>query len=98
MKESISVRFDDKLDSQKSKQSELLVGMEVELTGTEDNSSEVLNRDTPSISERVTASNPTLSVYQLQKRLSRSSIDHPRRYNTGKEGRSNQNKINIQKL
>ena len=51
--------------------------MEVELIGTEDNSSEVLNRDAPTTSERVTASNPAPSVDQLQKRLSRSSIAHP---------------------
>ena len=62
VEESISVRFDDKLDSQKSKQNEFLAGMEVKLTGTEDKSSEALNRDTPSTSERVTSRNPTLSV------------------------------------
>ena len=56
---------------------EFLAGMEVELIGTEDNSSEVLNRDAPTTSERVTASNPAPSVDQLQKRLSRRSIAHP---------------------
>ena len=77
VEESISVRFDDKLDSQKSKQNEFLAGMEVELIGTEDKSSEALNRDTPSTSKRVTARNPTPSIDQLQKRPSRSSMDHP---------------------
>ena len=76
MEESIGVHFDDKLDSQKSKQNEIFAGMEVELTGTEDKSSEALNRDTPSISERGTASNAASSVDQPQKRPSRSSMDH----------------------
>ena len=51
--------------------------MEVEITGTEDKSSEALNKDTPSTSERSTASNPTTSADQPQKRLPRSSLDHP---------------------
>ena len=34
VEESISVRFDDKLDSQKSKQNEFLADIEVEFTGT----------------------------------------------------------------
>ena len=91
VEESISVRFDDKLDSQKSKHNEFFTSMEVELTCNEDNSSEALNRDTPSTSVRVTASNPTPSVDQLQKRPSR-------RNNFRKEGRSNQNKIYFQKF
>ena len=77
VKESISFQFDDKLDSQKSKQNELLASMEVEFIGTEDKSSEALNRDTPSTSERGTASNPAPFVDQPQKRPSRSSMDHP---------------------
>ena len=77
VEESISVRFDDKLDSEKSKQNEVFAGMEIEFIGSEDKSSEALNTDTPSTSERSTASNPTTTVDQPQKRLPRSSLDHP---------------------
>ena len=38
MEESISVRFDDKLGSQKSKQGESSVDIEVQITGTKDRS------------------------------------------------------------
>ena len=40
MEESISVKFDDKLGSQKSKQGEYFADIEVQITGTEDRSSE----------------------------------------------------------
>ena len=39
VEESISVRFDDKLDSEKSKQNEVFAGIEIEFAGSEDNSS-----------------------------------------------------------
>ena len=52
---------------QKLKKNELLAGMEVELTGTEDNSSEALNRNTPSIAERVTTSNQHLLLINSRK-------------------------------
>ena len=45
VEESISVRFDDTLDPQKSKQNESFADIEVEFAGAEDNSSEVPNRD-----------------------------------------------------
>ena len=77
VEESISVRFDDKLDSEKSKQNEVFAGMEVEFIGSEDKSSEALNTDIPSTSERSNARNPTTAADQPQKRLPRSRLDHP---------------------
>ena len=71
VEESISVRFDDKLNPQNSKQNEFFADIEVEFISTEDNSSEVLNRDAPTTSERNVTSNPTPSVDQLQKNFSR---------------------------
>ena len=65
VEESISVRFDDKLNSQKSKQDEFFANIEVEFTGTEDKASDVLNRDAPTTSERNATSNPTPFVDQL---------------------------------
>ena len=68
VEESISVRFDDKLDPQKSKQNESFVDIKVEFTGAEGNSSEVPNRDAPTTSEGNVTSTPATSVEQLQKR------------------------------
>ena len=65
VEESISVRFNDKLDSQKSKQNEFLADIEVEFTSTEDKASNVLNRDAPTTSERNSTSNLAPSVDQL---------------------------------
>ena len=44
VEESISVRFDDKLGSQKSKQGNFFADIEVQFTGTEDTASEVLHK------------------------------------------------------
>ena len=77
VKESISVRFDDKLDPQKSKQNESFADIEVEFTGVEGNSSEVPNRDASTTLEGNVTNITAPFVDQLQKRLSRSSIAHP---------------------
>ena len=85
VEESISVRFDDKLDPQKSKQNESFADIEVEFTGAEDNTSEVPNRDTPTTSEGNVISVPVPSVDQIQEKLSRSSIAHPEHKILGKK-------------
>ena len=77
VEELISVRFDDKLGPQKSKQNESFADIEVEFTGAEDNSSEVPNRDAPTTSEGNVTSIPIPYVDQFQKKLFRSSIAHP---------------------
>ena len=51
VEESISVRFDDKLGSQKSKQNESLADIEVQFTITEDTTSEGSNKESQTTSE-----------------------------------------------
>ena len=77
VEDSISVRFDDKLDPQKLKQNESFEDIKVKFTGTEDNPSEAPKRDAPTTSERNITSDPVPSIDQLQKKLSISSIAHP---------------------
>ena len=48
MKESINVKFDDNLDSPKSKQCNIFPDIEIQFTGTEDIASEVLHKESQS--------------------------------------------------
>ena len=74
MEESISVRFDDKLGSQKSKQVEHFADIEVQITCTEDKSSE-----TQSHAEKDINSNTTETFEEpIQKRQSISILGHPK--------------------
>ena len=68
VEQSISVRFDDKLYPQKSKQNESLADIKVQFTGTEGNTSEAPNKDSPTTSEGNVISTSATSIEHLQKK------------------------------
>ena len=82
---SISVRFDDKLRSQKSKEDKYFADIEIQFTGTEDIASEVSHKVSQSSPEEDVTNTTATSKEPLQKRQSRSSLAHPKNKIMGKK-------------